>query len=319
MSEDLFDRIRSASAVVMERARSVDIDERALEAFVAELAGGIPTAELNPAYHYDGDADSTVSFIVTLDAVNFGSGYFPFLVKRDGLSGYFTVASALKEQWEKRPWDAAALCGLDADDCARVIGQDISVPEVAELMGLFARALNDLGRFLAERFAGDPVALVAEAGGSAQQLAELLIEMPLYRDVSRYDELEVPFYKRAQLTSADLAAAFGGEGYGSFEDLDRLTIFADNLVPHVLRRMGVLSYAPDLAQRIDAHVALEAGSPEEVEIRAGALHAVERCVGLLAEAGVEATSQQLDYLLWTRGQDPAIKAHPRHRARTTFY
>ena len=88
----------------------------------------------------------------------------------------------------------------------------------------------------------------------------------------------MPFYKRAQLTAADLAVAFGGEGWGCYRDLDRLTCFADNLVPHVLRCAQVLVYAPSLARRIDAGELLAAGSPEEVEIRAGAVHAVERWV-----------------------------------------
>ncbi len=46
------------------------------------------------------------------------------------------------------------------------------------------------------------------------------------------------FYKRAQITPSDLALA----GVAEFDDLDRLTIFADNLVPHVLRVDGVLRY-----------------------------------------------------------------------------
>ena len=32
----------------------------------------------------------------------------------------------------------------------------------------------------------------------------------------------------------------------TFDDLRRLTMFADNLVPHVLRIEGVLHYSPDL-------------------------------------------------------------------------
>ena len=119
-------------------------------------------------------------------------------------------------------------------------------------MSLFSRALNDLGEFLLNRFDGDPTGPIVSANHSAARLAETLIEMPLYRDVSHYAGFEVPFYKRAQLTSADLAAVFKGEGYGNFADLDQLTIFADNLVPHVLRREGVLVYAPALAARLDA-------------------------------------------------------------------
>jgi hypothetical protein len=143
--------------------------------------------------------------------------------------------------------------------------------------------------------------------------------MPLYRDVAHYDGFEVPFYKRAQLTPADLAATFNGDGFGAFSDLDQLTLFADNLVPHVLRREGVLVYDAELESRVDAEELLEAGSPEEVEIRAGAVHAVECCVALLREAGGRITAQELDTVLWTRGQQPEIKAYPRHRTRTPYY
>lgn len=320
MSAEFFERIRRGAAAVAERAQSVQIDEGALEALAQEMADGPPAPQLNPAHHYVGAPEETVAYVLSLDAINFGSGYFPYLAKRPGLSGYFTVATSLKELWEQSGGlDAAQLAALGADDCARIIGQDVSVPEVAELMGLFARALNDLGRFLSERFGGDPTGPVRAARRSAGRLAALLAEMPFYRDVSRYGPLEVPFYKRAQLTSADLAAVFHGKSYGAFDDLDQLTIFADNLVPHVLRRLGVLRYAPALAARIDAEQPLSAGSPEEVEIRACALHAVERCVALLRRGGAGATAQQLDYALWTRGQDPEMKAHPRHRARTTWY
>ncbi|MFB3117935.1 MAG: queuosine salvage family protein, partial [Myxococcota bacterium] len=276
--------------------------------------------QLDPIDYYVGAPEDTAAYILTLDAINFGSGYFPYLAKRPGHSGYFTIATSLRENWEHEgPWDAGQLAATSADDCARVMAQNLGVPEVAELMSLYSRALNDLGEFLLKRFDGDPTGPIVSANHSAAHLAETLIEMPLYRDVSHYAGFEVPFYKRAQLTSADLAAVFKGEGYGAFADLDQLTIFADNLVPHVLRREGVLVYAPALAARIDAGELLEAGSPEEVEIRAAAVHSVERCVALLRQAGVKTTARQLDTTLWTWGQLPAIKAHPRHRTRTTNY
>jgi hypothetical protein len=320
VSDSPFDRIRSASAAVMDRACDVSIDRAALERLAEELSDGPPPPTINPAHHYVGEPPETLAFILALDAINFGSGYFPFLVKRPGLSGYFTMATSLKEEWEQEgAWDAKRLCALTAADCARVMGQDLAVPEAAELMGLFARALGDLGRLLADRFDADPMRLVESADHSAAKLLEILTEMPFYKDVSRYDGLDVPFYKRAQLTSADLSAVFDGEGYGYFADLAELTIFADNLVPHVLRRLGVLRYTPQLAQRIDSEESLVAGTREEVEIRAAALHAVEGCVALLREAGVTATAQQLDYALWTRGQSAEMKAHPRHRACCTWY
>jgi len=321
LSADVLERVREGCAGVMERARSVRIDSVRLSALARELVEARhPPTEQDPAHHRLGTRAATLAHVVTLGAVNFGSGWFPRLRKRPGLSGYFTLAAGLREHFEKRgPWSARELCLLGPADCARVFGQDPAASEVMELMALFARALGDLGGWLLERHGGRFEGPLEAAQGSAADLVELLAEMPLYRDVSSYGGLEVPFYKRAQLTAADLAAAFGGEDWGRFRDLDRLTCFADNLVPHVLRCEEVLVYEPRLAGRIDVGELLAPGSPEEVEIRAGAVHAVERCVAELARAGARTTAQQLDFLLWNRGQRAEIKAHPRHRTRTTFY
>jgi len=191
-------------------------------------------------------------------------------------------------------------------------------------MARFARALNDLGRLLGEFHDGRFEDLVAAAGGSAERLVRSLARMPLYRDVSQYEDtagarFAVPFYKRAQITVADLAIAFDGAGPGRFDDLDALTCFADNLVPHVLRCEGVLHYAPALAARIAAEELLAPGSPEEVEIRAAGVHAVEQLVAALRATGTPATAHAIDMTLWHRGQRPELKAYPRHRSRCAYY
>jgi len=117
------------------------------------------------------------------------------------------------------------------------------------------------------------------------------------------------FWKRAQIVPNDLALA----GVAEFDDLDRLTIFADNLVPHVLRVDGVLVYDDYLAARIDRGKLLEPGG-EEREIRACAVHAAE----LIAER-ISVPPRVLDTSLWNRGQEPRYKAVPRHRCRTVYY
>ncbi len=117
------------------------------------------------------------------------------------------------------------------------------------------------------------------------------------------------FYKRAQIVPSDLALA----GVADFDDLDRLTIFADNLVPHVLRLDGVLVYDPALAATIDAGELLAPGQRER-EIRGCAVHACEELARRL-----EVAPRTLDAWLWNRGQGERYKARPRHRTRTVFY
>ncbi|MBW3634274.1 MAG: queuosine salvage family protein [Chloroflexi bacterium] len=317
----MFYRIREASAAVARSARFVRLDDDRIGSYAASLAAaGLPEPVYDTEHHAGGSMAETVAFLITLDAVNFGSGYFPYLRKRPGMSGYFTVASALKQRWERAgPLSGDELRAIDAGSCATLFGQVGNRGPAQELMALFAQALNDLGVWLGHRYDDDPLGPIADAGHSAARLIELLAEMPFFRDVSWYQDVEVPLYKRAQLLAADLAIAFEGQGPGEFHDLDRLTIFADNLVPHVLRIDGLLVYDADLLARIEREEMIPAGSPEEVEIRAVAVHAVERIVAALRASGVPSTARELDYLLWNRGQGASYKAHPRHRTRTVFY
>lgn len=321
MSLDFLEQVRTACKEVVAKARYVHIDAARIQSYATSLPlEHARSPELDPRYHYIGHPNDTVAYILSLDTINFGSGYFPYLRKRDNLSGYFTIASALKDRFDTQgAFTSRELSLLTAQDCAKMFGQDLGEGPCGELMGLYASALNDLGRHLLDRFGGQFTDLVKAAGSSAEHLVQILAEMPYFQDVELYDGLKVPFYKRAQLTAADLSLALDGKDLGFFSDLDQLTIFADNLVPHVLRVDGILYYEDLLASRIDAGELIKSGSAEEVEIRAAALHAVELIVEELRNAGHEVTAMGLDYLLWNRGQQHYYKARPRHRTQTVFY
>lgn len=317
----LFDAVRIAARDVADAARFVRVRRDRIETYANSIFADLgQPAELDPAHHFFGDEAGTLTYLFMLDAINFGSGYFPHLQKIERLSGYFTVATRLKEEFERfGPWSAKKMEAITPTECATIFRQDGADQHAQELMALFSRAIADLGRFARSEYGGDLRGAVRRAEGSAERLVADLSRMPYWNDTAIYRGRVVPFFKRAQLLAADLAIAFKGEGPGRFVDLDRLTIFADNLVPHVLRMDGILEVDDGLAQRIAEGVLIPAGSEEEIELRATAIFAVEEMVAALARAGKKTTAVRIDYLLWNRGQSPAIKAHPRHRTRTTFY
>jgi hypothetical protein len=294
---DLPTEIRAACAWVADRATHVSIATDAIPAYAATLPLEDPLAADDPAI-----ADP--AFWLTLDAINFGSGWFPTLRKRPGSSGYTTIATALQERHARHgAYTSVELRAITPAEIAATLGQDPG----HELMALFARSLNDLGSHIDDDFA----APISAAGDSAVALVTQLGRWRCFADVSTYGGRPVPFYKRAQIAAADLARA----GAYAPRDLDQLTIFADNLVPHVLRLDGILEFDPALTARIDGQQLIEHGSPEEVEIRACAVHAVE----LIVESRPETTAATVDQYLWNKGRQPRYKASPRHRSRCTAY
>ncbi len=282
--------------------------------------------------------ENTARRVITLNAINFGSGYHDVVDKDPGSSGARTMAARLTRALADRapgsgrtadpsvptaspPSPTAWLRSLSPADCAAVFGQSLGHPEQAELMTLFATALTDLGRWVADEFDDSFTRLVEAADGSADALVDLLLALPYYRDRAPIpagtDGDIVHFYKRAQITAADLARALPGWGPAAFGDLDRLTAFADNLVPHVLRLDGVLVVDGDVVAAIDRAEHLPAGGRAELELRAAGVEAVERLVRLIDAPDVRA--MDVDLALWLRGSGSGYKAHPRHRTRCTFY
>ena len=92
------------------------------------------------------------AFQLTLNAINFGSGWFPTLRKQPGMSGFRTVEAGLRA---RGPWTADELAALDRGEVAATLGQDPG----HELMGHFETALRELGAKVRDDHGGSFLAL----------------------------------------------------------------------------------------------------------------------------------------------------------------
>lgn len=120
--------------------------------------------------------------------------------------------------------------------------------------------------------------------------------------------------KKAQLAISAVWREGVNEGYRQNKTTPLncdLTAFADYQIPNVLRSLGILNYAPDLAETIDnQHLILE-NSIDEKAIRAASILAVEQ----LAQAQ-QAHVADVDYWLWLNRKQPKT---PFHLTVTTQY
>lgn len=187
------------------------------------------------------------------------------------------------------------------------------------------------------------VELIKSAEGSAGKLVNLLaMRFPCFRDETKFDRRKVRILKRAQIFVADLWAAFDGEGYGEFDDIDNITMFAgehrlfywisalllimspDYRVPQMLHSLGCLSYSPPLEYAIRDQKILEPGHSWEVQLRGCSIYCVELIRKLITQKHSEARINAIliDFFLYDLAKErerAGEDAIPHHRTRSIWY
>ncbi len=317
--------VLETSERVARKSVHVTIDRGALQIFCDKLVKENPRLPSWDAKHhfYDGGSD-TVSYFLVLDTLNFcfwplpGRAKWKIPVDSESISGYIAMAAALKEALCRGTplGDAGYLSSLTLPRLRKVLDGSGDLQLLAERLW----ALQELGGVLAADYRGEAWRMIEAAGGSALELARLLArKLRSFRDEAFYAERKVFFYKRAQILAADLSGAFGGERWGGFSDLAELTAFPDYKLPQALRHLGIFQYADELAAKIDSLTLIEPGSPQEVEIRANTVWAVELIRQELSRQGKEWRSFEIDWVLWNLGQEDAFREKPYHRTVTIFY
>jgi hypothetical protein len=289
--------------------------------------------------------DEIVDLTVFSALLAFGSGYRVPLHAAVGAGASDTmIRGVLRFYLEGKKPSAAVLVHARLADVAETFGIPLSVdkPAGAHLPGVsisapgplrplaesIQRALSSSGAVLsasgATSFSDYLRARAdewhdAETGAplAAPFVALLAAAFPAFRDESAPGAAaRVCFYKKAQLAVKELARKFPGHAVWGFsaQETARLSAFADNVIPAVLRARGALVYADALAARVDAGAPLASALGEDAPLRAGAVVAVD---ALAAAAGV--TAAVAEGALWRLGKTPEFRALQRHVSTDTVF
>ncbi|HEY4035856.1 MAG TPA: queuosine salvage family protein [Ktedonobacteraceae bacterium] len=321
--------ILSSTQAVVQQNEHVWINpeyvEQLSEQWLQEEAGHTDTypPPWDDRHHFHDGTERTVNWLLVLDALNFcfwpekGQPRWSIDYHGETLNGYWAEAAALKRAVEEGIplWDAKYLSTIDSETVAHVFRGSGIIPLLEQRVS----HAHEVGHVLLERYDGQFVHAIEQAECSAIKLVELLVrDFPSFRDVATYHTHTVKFLKRAQICVADLYSAFGGQQWGTFTDLEHLTIFADYKLPQVLRHYHVLEYDSTLAQRVDNQELLPAESEEEVEIRAATIWACELLRRKMQQHGYAMTATEIDLRLWLMGQE-TTEMRPYHRTHTIYY
>ncbi|KAK9670276.1 hypothetical protein RND81_13G190900 [Saponaria officinalis] len=280
-----------------------------IEKVVEEMKESIPKVEWDfEGIHYFDGGPLSVQYLLVLDAL-----IFCFYEELN----YDHLALGLKRALEH---DKSA---LDADRLQKYTGLELQKmlkwPRPLPLEDERIRLLHEVGRVLERNFEGKASKLVQSCGKSAANLVDLVARhFPGFRDHTVYKGHQIFLYKRAQIFVADLWGAFKGQGYGEFNDITSITIFADYIVPAVLHHLGVLNYSSSLDNIVESNKEIGSGTEEEVELRACSIHAVEKMRDLFRlKSGKQVMSLELDLWLWSYGIQ--LASLPHHRTLSIYY
>ena len=277
----------------------------------------------HPCHYFDG-TEETLRWIFVLDVLNHcfwpdvGQPTWTVTYSGEDYSGYWGLAASLKRALERgfHITNPQYLAELPHADLREIFSGAGEIP----LFEARLANLREAGQVLLSCWNGDLIHLLEATRGSAVRTAQQVVaSFPSFQDDAQYRGQKVFFWKRAQLFVADVHAAFSGKEWGRFADINALTAFADYKLPQVLRELGILSYHPDLAGRVDLRQNLDAGSEEEIEIRAMTLWAVEALKKSFDRSGKKVTGTWVDQWLWQLGQLEPFRKKPYHRCRTIFY
>lgn len=321
--------ILDSVAPVVAESRHVRTDPDAVEAVARWLAyeGFEPPTDLHPGTP-PADPDTELDLVLLANSLDFA--FTDFATSRrfevvDGerrLSDSDAMFAGLRRALDAGVpvTDGAWMASVDRAGLARVFTGTIEMPLLDERVAI----LNEIGSTLAARYGGRWSAWVRDCdralrSGGDGLLERIEVEFPRYRDRSRYHGHEVVFAKLAQLGLWSVHCAWVARGEPGLRDVDRVTAFADYIVPLALEVLGITRYAPELSERIAAGDLLPRDSDEEIELRAHAIHAT----ALLADAcnALRPPERRLlvpevDHRLWKAYH---ATHRPHHLTRTVMY
>lgn len=265
----------------------------------------VGTASLGGCVHEQPLA-AAAEFNIVLNAINHmfwsvsPTGEF-IRYEHDGQVGALAMSAAMGKAWSDR---GGAL------HRARLKGHPLVLQDIHDMFGAIPGPEDRLSIL-------NEVLLSSDLGrwGHRSEVATQLCPMAAFTTTMAAglaDSFPLAFgdrlLKKAQLAVSNIWREACHRG---FDHPCRLTAFADYQIPNVLRAMGLLTYAPDLAAHIDAGHLIPAQSEDECAIRGASILAIEE---ISASQNVQVAD--VDHWIWQRRKSPTT---PFHRTLTTAY
>lgn len=315
---------------VIERCRDVQTNYQK----ILEVAGWMAYEELPiPDYALPfgigaGNIEETIDFILTVSSIDTAFTDFKYHIKfqveyagrtwSDSDALFACMKRALEQGLPIL--EGGFLARVTRPELERIFAANIELPMLDEKMQI----LHQVGTMLCEKYQGRFHHFVKSCSPRLYDhgnglVDRLVAEFPRFNDVSSYGGHNVRIYKLPQLAIWFLYTSLRKSGTFPIDDLDKMTAFADYIVPVGLRLLGITSYSAQLEAAIHSHQLIPRDSTQEIEIRAHCIYALALLaeeINRLRPAHLQIIIPQLDARLWTHYH---TTWWPHHLTKTIMY
>ena len=216
--------------------------------------------------------------------------------------------------------DGEVMAGISLKDLESIFVGNIEMPLLKERVEI----LNEVGSKLLDSYDGSWVKFITSCPPNLYHNGEglvekLVTEFPRFNDVVNFEGNEVKFYKLAQLGYWGIYASLGRSEYFEIKDLDRMSAFADYIIPVALRLFRITKYEDELENDINEGKEIPASSQKEIEIRAHSIYATSlltKEINKLRSSKKSIIIPQLDWRLWKTYH---ATDWPHHLTKTIMY
>lgn len=274
------------------------------------------------------DTDQAIDFVMVADSIDTAFTDFAHFEKfQVDYAGQHWSDSDAEFACIKRAVDSGVpfldgnyLAKMTRADLEKVFQGNIEMPMLDEKL----EVLHQVGQVLAQRYDGRFHNFVKSCSPKLYDdgnglIDRLVKEFPRFNDVSMLDGHEIKFYKLAQLGVWMLYATLHPMGKFRLDDPQKMTAFADYIVPVALRLHGITSYSERLESAINSHQLIPRDFRWEVEIRAHCIYATALLteeINKLRPASMQVIIPQIDARFWTHFH---TTTWPHHLTRTIMY
>jgi Potential Queuosine, Q, salvage protein family len=301
---------------------------------IAEVAGWLgyeqlPLPEFTVPFGVGaGDANEAINFILVANSIDTAftdfSTHEKFQVDFAGQHWSDSEAefACLKRALDsgKPILDGKYLANISRSALDDIFAGNVTMPMLDEKLAV----LHQVGAVLAEKYDGRFHKFVQACSPRLYDQGNGLIErmvkeFPRFNDASDFEGHEIKFYKLAQLGAWMLYSTLHKSGKFRLDDPQKMTAFADYIVPVALRLLGITSYSAELENVINAHQVIPRDSRREIEIRAHCLYATALLaeeVNKVREPKEQVIIPQIDARLWTHYH---TTSWPHHLTQTIMY